>query len=197
MRIRLSELGTALRATAGLAVLVCILYPVSVGLLDRALFPGRAAGSLVRRDGIVVGSLLIGQPFAGPGYFHPRPSAAGEGYDAFRSGGSNLGPLSKRLVESVERRAAQYRAENGLPSSTSVPADAVTASASGLDPDISPENARLQAGRVARERSLPEKRVLELVGAFTRPRTLGLLGQPRVNVFELNLALDEALHAGR
>jgi K+-transporting ATPase ATPase C chain len=197
MRIRLSELWTALRATAALAVLVGLLYPASVGLLDRMLFPGRAEGSLVRRGGFVVGSALIGQPFAGPAYFRPRPSAAGEGYDASRSGGSNLGPLSKRLAESVERRAAQYRAENGLPPSTPVPADAVTASASGLDPDISPENARLQAGRVARERSLPETRVLELVGIFTRRRTLGLLGQPRVNVLELNLALDEALHAGR
>jgi K+-transporting ATPase ATPase C chain len=197
MRIRLSELGTALRATAALSVLACLLYPASVWLLDRTLFPGRADGSLVRRDGLVVGSVLLGQPFVGRGYFHPRPSAAGAGYDASRSGGSNLGPLSKQLAESVERRAAQYRTENGLPPSTSVPADAVTASASGLDPDISPENARLQAGRVARERSLPETRVLELVGAFTRPRTLGLLGQPRVNVLELNLALDEALHAGR
>jgi potassium-transporting ATPase KdpC subunit len=197
MRIRLSELGTALRATAGLAVLVGILYPVSVGLLDRALFPGRAAGSLVRRDGIVVGSFLIGQPFAGPGYFHPRPSAAGAGYDASGSGGSNLGPLSRRLAENVERRAAQYRAENRLPASAPVPADAVTASGSGLDPHISPANARLQAPRVARERGLPEKTVLDLIEACAAPRTFGLLGQPRVNVLELNLALDEAAHARR
>jgi potassium-transporting ATPase KdpC subunit len=197
MKIRLSDLGTALRATAGLAVCVCLLYPAAVWLLDRALFPGQADGSLVRRDGIVVGSVLIGQPFFGPGYFHPRPSAAGAGYDASASGGSNLGPLSKRLAESVERRAAQYRAENGLPASTPVPADAVTASGSGLDPHISPANARLQTPRVARERGLPEKTVLGLIETCAAPRTFGLLGQPRVNVLELNLALDEAAHARR
>jgi K+-transporting ATPase ATPase C chain len=190
----LEELGRSLLAVAALAVILCGAYPLASWVASQALFPGKANGSLVRRDGSVVGSALIGQRFSGPEYFHPRPSAAGQGYDAMRSGGSNLGPLSKELVETVRRRAAEYRQENGLADGTPVPADAVTASGSGLDPHISPENARLQAGRVARARGLSEAEVLNWVRASTEGRTLGVLGEPRVNVLKLNLALDGAGH---
>ena len=154
MKTWIAEIKISLLATAALAVLVCGLYPLSVHLLGRGLFHGRADGSLVTREGTAVGSSLIGRAFEGPGYFHPRPSAAGAGYDGTASGGSNLGPLSRALSEAVARRAAAYREENGLPAAVLLPADAVTASASGLDPHISPANARLQAGRVARTRGL-------------------------------------------
>ena len=157
----------------------------------------RANGSAVAREGVIVGSDLIGQMFRSPAYFHPRPSAAGAGYDARRSGGTNLGPLSKELIETVGRRAAAYRLENGLPAGTPVPADAVMASGSGLDPHISPENARRQAGRVARARGIPEASVLRRIEAWTEGRTLGVLGEPRVNVLRLNLALDGMDDAGR
>jgi len=197
MKVWLYELRTSLRAIVALAVLVCGIYPASVWLLDRGLFPEKSGGSLIQRDGRVVGSRLIAQAFVEPRYFHPRPSAAGSGYDASRSGGTNLGPTSKRLMETVGRRAAQYREENGLPRNTLVPADAVTSSGSGLDPHISPENARLQAGRVARARGVPEEKILELVEAYTAGRTLGILGQPRVNVLRLNLALDGVCDVGR
>jgi K+-transporting ATPase ATPase C chain len=133
---------------------------------------------------------LIGQGFAGPKYFHPRPSAAGRGYDAVRSGGSNLGPTSKKLVDAVRQRAADYRAENNLGPETMVPADAVTASASGLDPHISLKNALLQTPRVARARGLDKMAVRKLAEAYTQGRDLGILGEPRVNVLMLNLALD-------
>lgn len=197
MKAWLAEVGTSLRAVLALAVLVCGIYPAAVSLLNRGLFPARSEGSLVRREGRVVGSRLLSQAFAEPRYFHPRPSAAGNGHDASRSGGTNLGPTSKTLIEAVGRRAEEYRHENALPPRTLVPADAVTSSASGLDPHISPENARLQAGRVARARGLAETVVLELVKAHTEGRTLGILGRPRVNVLNLNLALDEVSHAGR
>jgi K+-transporting ATPase ATPase C chain len=133
---------------------------------------------------------LIGQGFAGPKYFHPRPSAAGQGYDAVRSGGSNLGPTSKKLVDAVRQRATDYRAENNLSPEILVPADAVTASASGLDPHISLNNALLQTSRVARARGLDKMAVRKLVGAYTEGRDLGIFGEPRVNVLILNLALD-------
>ncbi len=190
MKVWLAELKTSLRATVALAVLVCGIYPASVWLIDRALFPARADGSLIRRDGLVVGSRLIAQAFAEPRYFHPRPSAAGNGYDASRSGGSNLGPTSAKLIEAISMRAARYREENGLSPDKLVPSDAVTSSGSGLDPHISPENARLQAGRVAKARAVPEETIMELVRACTAGRTFGILGQPRVNVMTLNLALD-------
>jgi K+-transporting ATPase ATPase C chain len=193
----LSELMTSLRAIAALAVIFCGIYPAAVGLINGGLFPEKSGGSLVRQDGRVVGSRLIAQAFIGPRYFHPRPSAAGRGYDAARSGGTNLGPTSKTLMEAVGRGAVRYREENGLPPDALVPADAVTSSGSGLDPHISPENARLQAGRVAGARGLPEARILELVRACTEGRTLGFLGQPRVNVLRLNLALDGAGDDGR
>lgn len=192
-----TELRRSVLAVTALAVVLCGLYPLLTWLLAQGLFPGRANGSLIVRDGKVVGSRLIGQRFTGPSYFHPRPSTAGEGYDAGRSGGSNHGPLSKELMETIARRVATYRAENGLAASTPVPADAVTASASGLDPHISPENAWLQAGRVGAARGLTEASVRELIEACTEGRTLGFLGEPRVNVLRLNLVLDEAGHGGR
>jgi len=192
-----TELRRSVLAVAVLAVILCGLYPLVAWALAQGLFPGRANGSLIARDGAVVGSSLIGQRFSGPGYFHPRPSAAGQGYDGGRSGGTNLGPLSKELAEAVARRIDEYREENGLAAATPVPADAVTASASGLDPHISPENARLQARRVARARGLTEAAVRARIEACTEGRTLGILGEPRVNVTRLNLALDGVPDAGR
>lgn len=197
MRNWITELRTSFLAVLALAVILCGLYPLTAWVLAHGLFSGKADGSLITRDGAVLGSSLIGQEFSSPRYFHPRPSAAGRGYDAERSGGTNLGPLSRNLVDEVERRVAAYRAENGLPAGTPVPADAVTSSGSGLDPHISPENARLQAGRVAGARGVPEEKVLELVEAYTAGRTLGILGQPRVNVLRLNLALDGVGDVGR
>jgi K+-transporting ATPase ATPase C chain len=184
------ELGRSAAATAALAVLLGGLYPLTVWVLAHGLYPARADGSLERHGGTVIGSRLIGQEFPGDRYFHSRPSAAGTGYDPLHSGGTNLGPLSRKLADDIKRRVEAYRRENGLPAGAPVPADAVTSSASGLDPDISPENARLQAPRVARARGLDPAAVLEAVKDCTRGRTLGLLGQPRVNVLELNLRLD-------
>jgi K+-transporting ATPase ATPase C chain len=197
MKTWIAEIKTSLLATAALAVLLCGVYPLAVHLIGRGVFPGRADGSLLVRDGVVVGSSLIGRSFEGPRYFHPRPSAAGTGYDGTASGGTNLGPLSKALSEAVARLAADYRAENGLPAGTLIPADAVTSSASGLDPDISPANARLQAARVARARGLAESFVRARVEALAQGRDLGVLGEPRVNVLKLNLDLDGKGDAGR
>lgn len=197
MKTWLAELRRSVLAVALLAVILCGLYPLVTWLLAQGLFPGRANGSLIVRDGAVVGSALIGQRFSSPAYFHPRPSAAGAGYDASRSGASNLGPLSKELVETVRRRIDEYRAENGLPAGSPVPADAVLASASGLDPHISVENARLQARRVAKAWGLEETAVREVIQAATEGRTLGILGEPRVNVVRLNLAIDGVRDAGR
>ena len=197
MKNWLGELGRSVLAVAVLAVLLCGAYPLVAWVTAQVLFPGQANGSVVSRDGIVIGSALIGQRFTDPAYFHPRPSAAAQGYDAMQSGGSNLGPLSKELVETVRRRVVEYRTENGLADGTPVPADAVTASGSGLDPHISPENARLQAGRVARARGLAEADVLGLVRKATEGRSLLILGEPRVNVLKLNLALDGVRHGGR
>jgi potassium-transporting ATPase KdpC subunit len=185
-----AELRASIAATLLLAALCGGVYPVVVWAVGQGLFPDKANGSLVRFNGKVVGSALIGQGFAGPAYFHPRPSAAGQGYDAVHSGGTNLGPTSKKLIEDVKQRVAGYRAENGLPPGTPVPADAVTSSASGLDPHISVRNASLQAARVAKARGIGEKEVLAKVEAHTEGRSLGLLGEPRVNVLTLNLSLD-------
>ena len=193
MKILIEELRASVAATLLLAVLCCGIYPAVVWAIGQGLFPGKANGSLIRVDGNVVGSAMIGQGFAGPSYFHPRPSAAGQGYDAVNSGGTNLGPTSKKLIEDVKRRVAGYRAENGLSFDTPVPVDAVTSSASGLDPHISVRNALLQAARVAKARGIGEKEVQAMVGKHTEGRTLGFLGEPRVNVLTLNLSLDGKL----
>jgi len=190
MKDLVAELRASIAATLLLAVLCGGIYPVVVWAVGQGMFPDKANGSLVRFNGKVVGSALIGQGFAGPAYFHPRPSAAGNGYDAVHSGGTNLGPTSKMLIEDVKQRVAVYRAENVLPPGTLVPADAVTSSASGLDPHISVRNASLQAARVAKARGIGEKEVLAKIEAHTEGRSLGLLGEPRVNVLMLNLSLD-------
>jgi len=193
MKDLVAELRASIAATLLLAVLCGGIYPVVVWAVSQGMFPDNANGSLVRYNGKVVGSALIGQGFAGPAYFHPRPSAAGNGYDAVHSGGTNLGPTSKMLIEDVKQRVAVYRAENVLPPGTLVPADAVTSSASGLDPHISVRNASLQAARVAKARGIGEKEVLAKIEAHTEGRTLGFLGEPRVNVLTLNLSLDGKL----
>jgi K+-transporting ATPase ATPase C chain len=186
------HLRTAVLLTIVLTVLLGIAYPLITTGLGQVLFPTQANGSLIRdSSGNVIGSAILAQSFTQPQYFHPRPSAAGtDGYDATSSGGSNLGPSNQKLIDSVKDRAAAYRQENGLAADTPVPVDAVTASASGLDPDISPANAMLQAGRVARARGLPTDKVRALVDRYTEGRTLWVLGEPRVNVLKLNLALD-------
>jgi K+-transporting ATPase ATPase C chain len=158
--------------------------------IAQVAFPHRADGSLVERNGVVVGSSLIGQQFTGAGWFHPRPSAAGDGYDAMASSASNLGPTNPRLLADVRSRADAYRLENGLTPGAPVPPDAVTSSGSGLDPAISVANARIQAARVARARRVPLADVMRLVSAHTDRRSLGFLGEPGVDVLGLNLALD-------
>ena len=191
MKNMLSELRVAVIAVLSLAVVLCGAYPLVVWLISQGLFPYEANGSLMQRDGVIMGSELIGQNFSSPGHFHPRPSAAGEaGYDGASSGGTNLGPLSKKLAESVKERVDAYRAQNGLPADESVPVDAVTASASGLDPHISLRNAYLQAPRVAQHRGMDRQVMVKLIQANTEGRGIGILGEPRVNVLKLNLALD-------
>lgn len=186
----LSQLRIALSAVVMLAILLCGAYPLAVWAMAQGLFPWRANGSLLVRKGQVTGSALLGQRFEGPAYFHPRPSAAGSGYDAAGSGGSNLGPTSKALIERVRKRMADYRRENELGPETPIPPDAVTASGSGLDPHISAGNAHLQARRVAKTRGLDEGLLRERIKAFTTGRDLAILGEPRVNVLMLNLDLD-------
>jgi len=183
------ELGISVMATLSLAILLCGIYPLLVWIVGQGLFPAESNGSLLAHKGTVVGSSLLSQGFTDPKYFHPRPSAAGQGYDAAGSGGSNLGPTSKKLVDGVRQRVVDYRIENGLGPDAMVPADAVTASASGLDPHISVENALLQARRVAKARSLAVELVREKIDAHTEGRSLGILGEPRVNVLMLNLDL--------
>ncbi len=182
------QIAPAVIAFLLLTVLTGLLYPLVVTGLAQVAFPSRADGSLVKRDGVVVGSRLIGQSFAGPRYFHPRPSAAGDGYDAMSSSASNLGPTNEELLAAADERRAAYEQANDA----AAPIDALTASGSGLDPHISPENARAQAARVAEARGLDEAQVLDLVEEHTDDRSLGFLGEPAVNVLELNLALDEA-----
>jgi potassium-transporting ATPase KdpC subunit len=191
MKNLMTELRISLVVTFLLAVIVSGIYPMLVWGIAQALFPYKANGSLIVRDGKTVGSELIAQNFTDPKYFHPRPSAAGDaGYDATSSGGSNLGPTSKKLIDSVKERVEAYRAENNLPPTVPVPADAVTASASGLDPHVSVKNALIQARRVAKARGISEQAILAKVKAHTEERTLGILGEPRVNVLTLNLSLD-------
>lgn len=180
------QLLPALVAFLAFTLLTGLAYPLAVTGVAQVAFPGRADGSLLERDGRVIGSRLIGQNFAGPRYFHPRPSAAGNGYDAMSSSASNLGPTNEELLKAVDERRAAYRQAN----EANAPIDALTASGSGLDPHISPANARLQAPRVARARGLSVREVLDLVDEHTDNRSLGFLGEPGVNVLELNLALD-------
>jgi len=169
-------------------VLLGIIYPLVVTGLAKVLFPAKANGQLIERNGKVVGSRIIGQAFTGPAYFHSRPSAAGNnGYDAANSGGSNLGPTNQKLIDRVKQDVASLQAENP---GTPVPVDLVTTSASGLDPDISPAAADFQMARVARERGMSQDELRRLVAKHAEGRQLGFLGEPRVNVLELNMDLD-------
>jgi K+-transporting ATPase ATPase C chain len=187
-----TQLRPALLSVPLLTLLAGVLFPVVLAVVARPLFRSQADGSLVSRDGAVAGSHLIGQGFSGPGYFHSRPSAAGDGYDGTASGGTNLGPTNPRLRVSIQTAAEDFRRRNAMPPDAVIPIDAVTSSGSGLDPHISPENAAVQVPRVARERMLSEEQVRRLVAEHTAGRQLGFLGQPRVAVLALNLALDRA-----
>jgi K+-transporting ATPase ATPase C chain len=179
----------AVLMTVVTTVLLGIIYPLVVTGIAKVLFPNKANGQLIERNGVVVGSRIIGQPFSSAKYFHSRPSAAGNGYDAGNSGGSNLGPTNQKLIDRVKGDVATLQAENpGKP----VPVDLVTTSGSGLDPDISPAAAEFQVPRIARERGMSEDDVKQLIAKHTQGRTFGFLGEPRVNVLELNLDLDAA-----
>jgi K+-transporting ATPase ATPase C chain len=245
----LKELGPGLRLTIAFTILTGLIYPAVMTGISEAIFPRQSNGSLIRVDGKVVGSSLIGQSFSKPEYFHPRPSEAGGGYDATQSGGSNLGPTSAKLIlgvtakdssgketvsfDGIEDRIVHYCVDNDIPYESSIPlnqfkdahgnlddvklidafnatanplvftprqlipSDAVTASASGLDPDISPANAELQVERVAKARSVTPDQVKLLIAEFTDRPDLGFLGEPRVNVLELNLALDRRFPVGK
>ena len=205
----LKQLRPAVMSVLVLTILTGMIFPAVVTGIARLVFPHQANGSLIIRDGKVVGSEIIGQNFTAPGYFHPRPSNAGSGYDAANSGGTNLGPTSDKLINGIHKKTADgkddpgnfdgikdlataYRKENGLPANEAVPADAVTRSASGLDPHITPANADLQVKRVATARGLGEDKIRSLVAANSDGRQLGILGEPCVNVLKLNLALDVA-----
>ena len=187
-----AEFGRSIVATLFFAVILCGLYPLIVYGAAQLLFPHQANGSLlVDKSGAVRGSSLLAQNFTSPRYFHPRPSAAGSnGYDPTSSGGSNLGPTSSNLVANITQNIATYRSDNNLATNAQVPADAVTASASGLDPHISVANAELQVPRVAKARGMSEDSVRALVKQNTSDRDLGVFGEPRVNVMTLNFALD-------
>jgi K+-transporting ATPase ATPase C chain len=192
------DLRTAFIAFAAFTVLCGLAYPYAITGIAQVVFPGHADGSLITRDGEVVGSSLVGQNFSGPSYFHPRPSGAGaDGYDGGASSGSNLGPSSQALTDRVTESGASIREENGLASDAEIPVDAVTASGSGLDPHITPAYADLQVARVARERGVSEEEVRALVDDYTDGPTLWVMGESRVNVLKLNLALDAAFGAGQ
>lgn len=192
MKTIIKETITAILATLLFAIVLCGIYPVAIWGISLLLFPHQANGSLIEsRDRTIIGSELLGQSFVGTKYFHPRPSAAGaSGYDAANSSGSNLGPTSQKLVDAVKSRVETYRTENALPAGILIPGDAVTASGSGLDPHISIKNAGLQAPRIAQARGLGIEAVQEQVKKATEGRSLGLLGEPGVNVLKLNIALD-------
>ena len=198
-----SSTASLVRPAALLAALFMLIgglvYPLLTTLVANVLFPNQAQGSLIERNGRVVGAEMIGQQFTSPRYFHPRPSATlttdgtkPHPYNAAFSLGSNQGPTNRALISEIKQRAREYRKENGLSRSAIVPVDAVTASSSGLDPDISPANAELQIPRIARERGVSEEGIQRLVEKNTDGRQFGILGEPHVNVLKLNLALDEA-----
>ena len=182
------NLVIAVLMTLVTTVLLGLIYPLAITAIAQVAFPARANGQLIERHGTVVGSRIIGQEFSKPGYFRPRPSATATPYDAANSGGSQLGPTNRKLIDAVRANVVSARKDNP---DAPVPVDLVTASASGLDPHISPAAAAFQIPRVARERGLSESDVARLVAAYTEGRQLGFLGEPRVNVLELNLALDE------
>jgi K+-transporting ATPase ATPase C chain len=203
------QLRPAIMSVLVFTILTGLIFPSVITMIAKAIFPHQASGSLIELNGKVVGSEIIGQNFTAPGYFHPRPSAAGSGYDASASGGTNLGPTSDKLINGIHKKlpdgkddptnfdgikdlAAAYRKDNGLPDNAPVPPDAVTRSASGLDPHISPANAALQVARVARARDLSQDQVEKVVAENTAGRQLGFLGEPGVNVLKLNLTLDKA-----
>ena len=209
----LRQLKPAIMSVVAMTILFGLLFPLAITAISRVAFHHQAGGSLVERNGHVVGSELIAQAFTQPGYFHPRPSAAGSGYDPTSSGGTNLGPTSDKLINGIHKKlpdgkddpgnfdgirdlAAAYRQENGLAPGTPLPADAVTRSGSGLDPEISPANAELQMARVAKARGLTPDAVRRVVAAHTEARQFAILGEPRVNVLRLNLALDDMARAG-
>ena len=185
----LKQVYPSVAMTLMLTVLVGIIYPYAMTGLAQMFFKDKAQGSLIVQGDKVVGSRLIGQPFSGPGYFHSRPSAAGNGYDGTASSGTNLGPTSKKLIE--ERVKPEVERRQGENPGASVPVDLVTSSASGLDPHITPAAAAFQLPRVSRERGISEVEVRQLVSNHTEGRQFGILGEPRVNVLELNLALDQ------
>lgn len=199
-----TELRPLIAVTAGLLIITAVIYPLAVTGIGQVFFNRQANGSFISVNGEDVGSSLVGQSFADPAYFHPRPSAAGAGYDASSSSGSNLGPTSDKLIngvhdpsnpdqnfDGIKDRVAAFRKENGLADDVVIPSDAVTASASGLDPHVSPATARLQVGRVARARGADEAAVRKLVDEYTEAATFGFIGEPRVNVLKLNIALDK------
>ena len=183
------QLLPALRINIFFTVLLGLVYPLGMTGICQLVFPHQANGSLIGVKGATVGSTLIAQGFSKPEYFHPRPSMAGNGYDATSSGGSNWGPTNKKLIDRVQAAVDQFRKENP-DYRGAIPADLLTASASGLDPDISPDSALVQASRVAKARGVAVEKINDLIAASTQGPDLGLLGEPRVNVLKLNLALD-------
>jgi K+-transporting ATPase ATPase C chain len=192
MKMIFTELKNSIIATIVFAIIVCGLYPLLIYGAAQLFFPHAANGSLIEgKNRELVGSELLGQMFSADKYFHPRPSAAGTGYDPKNSGGTNLGPTSQKLKDAVKAAVDQYRKENNLASDVLIPADAVTSSGSGLDPHISVRNAEIQVPRVAKARGLSEDAVLDLVKQNTDGRQFGILGDPGVNVLKLNLALNE------
>jgi len=189
MKTLAGECKRAVLAVALLSILLGGIYPLAVWGIGQLLFPGQANGSLLERENEIGGSALVAQPFTSPAYFHPRPSAVDYAVSGVKSGGSNLGPLSRRLHEQAKARIMNYRKENRLPAASRIAADAVSASASGLDPHISPANAIAQADRVARARGMKKGQVLRLIELHREGRQLGILGEERVNVLLLNLSL--------